>query len=69
MRKKRRLPPPAATVLMSSCGDRIETPAVRVSSTCSYVPAYRETSVDVPPMSKPITAALSSLSTRRVVSA
>ena len=43
-RKKRRLPPPAATVLMSSCGAWIVTPAVVLSKTCSYRPAYRDTS-------------------------
>lgn len=31
------------------------TPAVIDSKTCSNVPSYRLTSVDVPPMSKPIT--------------
>lgn len=43
-RKKRRDPPPAATVLMSSCGDWRVTPAVTVSKTCSNTPAKRDTS-------------------------
>lgn len=43
-RKKRREPPPAATVLMSNCGAWMVTPAVVLSNTCSYRPAYRETS-------------------------
>ncbi len=30
------------------------TPAVVLSKTCSYVPANRDTSVEVPPMSNPI---------------
>ena len=41
-------------MLMSSCGDWIVTPAVVVSKTCSKEPAKRETSVEVPPMSKPM---------------
>ena len=48
-------PPPAATVLTSSCGACTVTPAVSVSVTCSYAPSNRDTSVDVPPMSKPMT--------------
>uniref|UniRef100_A0A182IL16 Secreted protein n=1 Tax=Anopheles atroparvus TaxID=41427 RepID=A0A182IL16_ANOAO len=54
LRKNNREPPPAATVLMSSCGAWMVTPAVVLSITCSYAPAYRDTSVDVPPMSNPI---------------
>lgn len=46
--KKSRDPPPAATVLMSSWGACRVTPAVVASNTCSYWPAYRLTSVDVP---------------------
>jgi hypothetical protein len=37
-------PPPAATVLMSSWGAWICTPAMVVSNTCSSSPAYRDTS-------------------------
>ncbi|BFO19768.1 hypothetical protein SHKM778_61560 [Streptomyces sp. KM77-8] len=46
---------PAATVWMSSMGARSRTPAIRVVKTRSYSPAKCETSVEVPPMSKPIT--------------
>lgn len=46
--KNSRDPPPAATVLMSSWGACRVTPAVVASNTCSYWPAYRLTSVDVP---------------------
>lgn len=37
--KKSREPPPAATVLMSSCGAWMLMPAVVASKTCSYSPA------------------------------
>lgn len=37
--KKRREPPPAATVLMSSCGTWMLMPAVVASKMCSYSPA------------------------------
>ena len=50
-------PPPAATVWMLSIGARIRTPATCVSYCRSNSPAKCETSVDVPPMSKPITLA------------
>ena len=40
---------------MSSCGACTVTPAVSVSVTCSYVASNLETSVDVPPMSNPMT--------------
>src|ERR1700712_3081766 len=54
--KNNREPPPAATVFISSCGDCIVTPAVVVSKTCSYRPEpYLDTSVEVPPISNPIT--------------
>ena len=33
----------------------MDTPAMVVSKTCSMVPLYRETSVDVPPISNPMT--------------
>uniref|UniRef100_A0A2M4B3Y5 Putative secreted protein n=1 Tax=Anopheles triannulatus TaxID=58253 RepID=A0A2M4B3Y5_9DIPT len=41
---------------MSSCGAWIVTPAVVLSITCSYVPANRDTSVEVPPISNPISS-------------
>jgi len=93
VRKCRREPPPAATVLMSSCGawmvtparrasarqpvpgglphrERRGAPAVTLSNTCSYVPAKRDTSVEVPPMSKPmICCDLASAPSHCVVSA
>ena len=40
---------------MASIGARRRTPATIVLNTRSYSPAKCETSVDVPPMSKPIT--------------
>lgn len=49
---------PAATVSISNWGDWIVTPAVIDSNVCSSVPAYRDTSVLVPPISKPITGFL-----------
>ena len=52
---RRHDPPPAATVLMSSCGAWMVTPAVVVSKTCSRCPSNLDTSVEVPPMSNPIT--------------
>jgi hypothetical protein len=48
-------PPPAATVWMRSIGARMRTPATCVSKARSYSPSKCETSVEVPPMSKPIT--------------
>ncbi len=50
----RRLPPPAATVWMFIIGAVMRTPAIRVFSTRSYSPAKWQTSVEVPPMSKPM---------------
>ena len=47
-------PPPAATVLIAIIGARIRTPATAVSNARSNVPAYNATSVEVPPMSKPM---------------
>ena len=47
-------PPPAATVLISIIGALILTPANSVSKDLSYSPAKWQTSVDVPPISKPI---------------
>lgn len=40
---------------MSSIGARSRTPAICVVNTRSYSPAKWETSVEVPPMSKPMT--------------
>uniref|UniRef100_A0A6B0UNA8 Putative secreted protein n=1 Tax=Ixodes ricinus TaxID=34613 RepID=A0A6B0UNA8_IXORI len=48
-------PPPAATVLMSSWGAWMVTPAVVVSKVWSKCPSNLLTSVEVPPMSKPMT--------------
>jgi hypothetical protein len=48
-------PPPAATVWMLIIGARMRTPATSVSNARSNSPAKCDTSVDVPPMSKPIT--------------
>jgi hypothetical protein len=48
------LPPPAATVSIASIGATTRTPAFCVSNSRSYVPSKRDTSVLVPPMSKPI---------------
>ena len=48
-------PPPAATVWMASMGARIRTPATWVSYCRSNSPAKWDTSVEVPPMSNPIT--------------
>ena len=48
-------PPPAATVWMLSIGARIRTPATSVSYCRSNSPAKCDTSVDVPPMSNPMT--------------
>lgn len=48
-------PPPAATVLMSSCGACRVMPEIVASNTCSYCPAYRLTSVDVPVQTNPST--------------
>ena len=48
-------PPPAATVWMASIGARIRTPATWVSYCRSNSPAKCDTSVEVPPMSNPIT--------------
>ena len=50
-------PPPAATVSMSSIGLRSRTPPTVALSRRSSRPAKRDTSVEVPPMSKPRTAA------------
>ena len=50
-------PPPAATVSTSSMGLRILAPATLAVSRRSSWPANRQTSVEVPPMSKPSTAA------------
>ena len=47
-------PPPAATVWMDSIGARIRTPATCVSYSRSNSPAKCDTSVEVPPMSKPM---------------
>ena len=47
-------PPPAATVWMLIIGARSRTPATSVSNARSYSPAKCVTSVDVPPMSKPM---------------
>ena len=47
-------PPPAATVLIAIIGARIRTPATAVSKARSKAPAYSATSVEVPPMSKPM---------------
>ena len=45
-------------------------PAVTLSNTCSYVPAKRDTSVEVPPISNPITCCdLTCLPSHCVVSA
>ncbi len=48
-------PPPAATVWMLIIGARMRTPATCVSKARSNSPAKWLTSVEVPPMSKPIT--------------
>jgi hypothetical protein len=48
-------PPPAATVWMLIIGARMRTPATCVSKARSNSPAKWLTSVDVPPMSKPMT--------------
>ena len=48
-------PPPAATVWISIIGARMRTPATSVSNARSYSPSKWATSVDVPPMSKPMT--------------
>jgi hypothetical protein len=47
-------PPPAATVWINIIGARMRTPATSVSNARSYSPSKCETSVEVPPMSKPI---------------
>ena len=47
-------PPPAATVSIANIGVRMRTPATTVSLARSKLPAQCETSVEVPPMSKPI---------------
>src|SRR5215469_7530943 len=47
-------PPPAATVWISIIGARMRTPATSVSKARSYSPSKWETSVEVPPMSKPM---------------
>ncbi len=47
-------PPPAATVWMRIIGARNRTPATSVTNARSYSPAQCVTSVDVPPMSKPM---------------
>ena len=48
-------PPPAATVWIFIIGARILTPATSVSKARSNSPWKWETSVEVPPMSKPMT--------------
>ncbi len=48
-------PPPAAIVWIAMIGTRSWTPATSVSKARSHFPAYSDTSVDVPPMSNPIT--------------
>ena len=47
-------PPPAATVWILIIGARSRTPATSVTNARSYSPAQCVTSVDVPPMSKPM---------------
>ena len=47
-------PPPAATVLIAIIGARMRTPATDVSNVRSNPPEYNATSVEVPPMSKPM---------------
>src|ERR1700757_4586872 len=47
-------PPPAATVWINIIGARMRTPATSVSNARSYSPSKCETSVEVPPMSKPM---------------
>ena len=47
-------PPPAATVLIAIIGARMRTPATAVSNARSNAPSYSATSVEVPPMSKPM---------------
>ena len=59
-------PPPAATVWISIIGARMRTPATSVSKLRSYSPEKCDTSVEVPPMSKPMTF---SKPARRAVSA
>ena len=58
-------PPPAATVLIAIIGARIRTPATAVSKARSNPPSYNATSVDVPPMSKPMTRSMPAIAAVR----
>ena len=58
------LPPPAPTVWMSSCGRRSGRPPTRRSALRPATPSrIRQTSVDVPPMSKLIASGMPAATT------